>query len=207
MASARAVKSSFPHFIQSPRRLQILSISESVNCPVNNRFPQAGRLISFQESKSRWSEIPSKLRKPVLKGHYVSTAVLHPSPLEALSAACTVIYFQAVRPSPRPDVVSAVCFLFWWRGSQASAKSRMFIPTFCSGQAMEPRNGRCLSLLFEIQGLLLSLESPALESFTLRRNNLVKLPRKMPRTPPLKMSKALPAQAPSLPPLQSARAG
>lgn len=50
-----------------------------------NRFPEAGRLISFAESKSRCSEIPSKLRKPVLKGQYVSTAILHPIPLEALS--------------------------------------------------------------------------------------------------------------------------
>lgn len=66
-ASAWAVKSAFPNFSRSPRRLQILSISESANCPVNNRFPEAGRLISFRESKSRWSEIPSKLRKTCFK--------------------------------------------------------------------------------------------------------------------------------------------
>lgn len=40
----------------------------------------------------------------------------------------------------------------------------------------EPSNGRYPSWLSEVRGLLLSRESPALESFRLRRNNPMKMP-------------------------------
>ena len=44
------------------------------------------------------------------------------------STVCTAIYFQAVRQSPRPAVVSAVCFLFRWRGAGHQLKAVCLFP-------------------------------------------------------------------------------
>lgn len=106
----------FPHFSRSPKRLQIRGVSGKAPCPVNNRFPEAGRLISFQESKSRWSEVPSKLRNPVLEGHYVSIAALQP----AGSTVCPLhlqLFFDLFCSHPAQRW-SVQCALYFFGGEQ-----------------------------------------------------------------------------------------
>lgn len=123
-ATAPGGKSAFPPFQPKPRSLRRLQIPSIAELPCSHGFPEAGRLISFQEPESRWSEIPSKLPEPVRKGHYVSIAVLHwkwwlpaaPAPL-----------FQAVPCSWRTSLVRAG--RFWWRN-----KIPGFIPIFCVRQ-------------------------------------------------------------------------
>lgn len=136
----------------SPRRLQILGISENANCPVNNRLPQAGRMISFLESKSRWSEIPSKLRKPVLKGRYVSIAVLCPSPLEALSAVCTSIYFLSCSSLLAPVRSVPSAFRFGGGAAGHQLKSTSLFPLSVVGElwSQEREDARASLLSYRV---------------------------------------------------------
>lgn len=68
-----------------------------------NRFPEVGRLISSAESKSRWSEIPSIIRKLVLKGQYLNShSASHP-----FGSTIPPSNFQAVLQSLGPNTVNA----------------------------------------------------------------------------------------------------
>lgn len=136
-ATAPGGKSAFPPFQPKPRSLRRLQIPSIAELPCSHGFPEAGRLISFQEPESRWSEIPSKLPEPVGKGHYVSIAVLHWK--QCLPAAPTPL-FQAVPCSA-------------WSGLAdfgGRIKIPGFIPIFFLCQAnVERFSGRGPSLVFD----------------------------------------------------------
>lgn len=148
-------KPAFPTFNPNPGARGGCKFLAVADLPCSHGFPEAGRLISFQEPGSRWSEIPSKLPEPVGKGHYVSIAVLHPG---QLLRHLFPELFQAAHAEPVWSGLSD----FWWRDK---IRVSVFIPVFSRRASAEPFDGRGLGLVFEAPMFVLLTRTSRPEMF------------------------------------------